>query len=201
MKCWKYLNWILYIWFIDNMALADVYNFYRRMEDEQVILSFKGEFSAELLTSILHIMESKMIELSIPMQMKKRVFNVLVECFQNLYHHIESVDADIPLDATKKAALVMVKYVDNKILVLTGNYIPKQSTDELKRKLSMVNELDEKELRELYQQRLLNNSVSQKGTAGLGIIDIARKSKNELGYEFIEVNDMYSFFCLNIVIE
>ncbi len=183
------------------MALTDVYNYYRRMEDEQVILSFKGEFSAELLTSILHIMESKMIELSIPMQMKKRVFNVLVECFQNLYHHIDTAPLDKTLDASKNSALVMVKYIDRKIMVLTGNYIPKESTSDLKRKLILVNELDESELRELYQQRLLNNSVSQKGTAGLGIIDIARKSKNELGYEFIEVNDEYSFFCLSIVIE
>lgn len=183
------------------MALTDVYNYYRRMEDEQVILSFKGEFSAELLTSILHIMESKMLELSIPMQMKKRVFNVLVECFQNLYHHIDDAPSETELDSTKNSALVMVKYVDNKIMVLTGNYIPKGSTADLKQKLVLVNELDERELRELYQQRLLNNSVSQKGTAGLGIIDIARKSKNELGYEFIEVNDEYSFFCLSIVIE
>ena len=190
------------VYLIPNiMALTDVYNYYRRMEDEQVILSFKGEFSAELLTSILHIMESKMIELSIPMQMKKRVFNVLVECFQNLYHHIDMAPGDKPLDASKNSALVMVKYIDQKIMVLTGNYIPKGSTNDLKRKLILVNELDEKELRELYQQRLLNNSVSQKGTAGLGIIDIARKSKNELGYEFIEVNDEYSFFCLSIVIE
>lgn len=183
------------------MALTDVYKFYRRMEDEQVILSFKGEFSAELLTSILHIMESKMIELSIPMQMKKRVFNVLVECFQNLYHHIDIASVDKPMDASKNSALVMVKYVDEKIMVLTGNYIPTASTDDLKRKLILVNELDEKELRELYQQRLLNNNVSQKGTAGLGIIDIARKSKNELGYEFVKVDDEYSFFSLRIVIE
>ena len=136
------------------MALTDVYKFYRRMEDEQVILSFKGEFSAELLTSILHIMESKMIELSIPMQMKKRVFNVLVECFQNLYHHIDIASVDKPMDASKNSALVMVKYVDEKIMVLTGNYIPTASTDDLKRELILVNELDEKELRELYQQRL-----------------------------------------------
>lgn len=183
------------------MALKDVYDFYQRMEDEKVILSFKGEFSAELLTSILHIMETKMIELSIPMQMKKRVFNVLVECFQNLYHHIDIASANAPLHGSRTAAIVMVKYVDQKILVLTGNYIPKVSTDELKRKLVLVNELDQKELKELYQQRLLHNSVSHKGTAGLGIIDIARKSKNELGYEFIEVDDNYSFFCLSIVIE
>ncbi len=183
------------------MALREVYNFYRRMEDEHVILSFKGEFSAELLTSILHLMESKMVELEIPLQMKKRVFNVLVECFQNLYHHIEVPNGEPELHASRNAVLVMVKYVNRKIMVLTGNYIPKESMADLKRKLILVNKLDEKELRELYQQRLLNNSVSLQGTAGLGIIDIARKSKNKLGYEFIGINDDYSFFCLNIVIE
>ena len=184
------------------MGLTDVYNFYRRMEDEHVILSFKGEFSSELLTSILHIMESKMIELSIPMQMKKRVFNVLVECFQNLYHHIETPEGILKsIEASKHGALVMVKYVDQRIIVLTGNYIPKDSMGDLKQKLVLVNELNEKELRELYQQRLLNNSVSQKGTAGLGIIDIARKSKKQLGYEFIDIDEDYAFFCLSIVIE
>ncbi len=183
------------------MALTDVYNFYRRMEDEHVILSFKGEFSAELLTSILHIMESKMVELDIAAQMKKRVFNVLVECFQNLYHHVEASSAEMQLNLEKHGALVMVKYVENKIVVLTGNYIPNENMTDLKRKLILVNELDEMELRELYQQRLLNNNVSSKGTAGLGIIDIARKSKNKLGYEFIDVNEDYSFFCLKIIIE
>ncbi len=183
------------------MGLTDVYNFYRRMEDEHVILSFKGEFSAELLTSILHIMESKMFELEIAVQMKKRVFNVLVECFQNLYHHIETTSTELKLNFEKNGALVIVKYVDKKIIVLTGNYIPTKNMSDLKRKLVFVNELDERELRELYQQRLLNNNVSTKGTAGLGIIDIARNSKNKLGYDFVEVDEKYSFFCLKIVIE
>lgn len=70
------------------MAISDVYGFYRRMEDEKVILSFKGEFTPELLTSILHIMESKMNKMGVSTKMKKRVFNILVECFQNLYHHM-----------------------------------------------------------------------------------------------------------------
>ena len=42
------------------MSLANVYSLYRTMEDENVILSFKGIVTAELLTSVLHIMEAKM---------------------------------------------------------------------------------------------------------------------------------------------
>ncbi|MFT5778820.1 MAG: hypothetical protein ACI837_001776 [Crocinitomicaceae bacterium] len=183
------------------MALTDVYDFYRRMEDEKVILSFKGEFTSELLTSILHIMEAKMLTLGVSQKMKKRVFNVLVECFQNLYHHIESIADDESSVLLQKSALIMVKHDADKIIVRTGNYLPNNGIDELKTRLSFVNGLNETELRELYQQRLLTNDLSEKGTAGLGLIDIARKSKNKLGYEFIEIDNNTSFFCLNVVIE
>ena len=38
----------------------------------------------------------------------------------------------------------------------------------------------------------------EKGGAGLGIIDLARKSGNKLNYEFNKVSNEYSFFCLTI---
>ncbi|MFT5858380.1 MAG: hypothetical protein ACI865_000467 [Flavobacteriaceae bacterium] len=183
------------------MALSDVYDFYRRMEDEKVILSFKGEFTSELLTSILHIMESKMNKMGISTKMKKRVFNVLVECFQNLYHHIESTGEDSEGITVQKSALIMVLHEKNKIIVRTGNYIPNEGIEVLQNRLAYVNTLNEEELRELYQQRLLKNDLSKKGTAGLGLIDIARKSKNKLGFEFIEIDTKTSFFCLDVVIE
>ncbi len=183
------------------MAITDVYDFYRKMEDEKIILSFKGEFTAELLTSILHILESKMNALNITTKKKKRVFNVLVECFQNLYHHIETQENDQIEVALQKSALVMVKHADDKFVVRTGNHVGNDGIPELKRKLAMVNALNTDELRDLYQTKLKNDSLSEKGTAGLGLIDIARKSKNKLEYEFLEIDDDSSFFCLNVVIE
>ena len=182
------------------MALSDVYDFYRKMEDEKVILFFKGEFTSELLTSILHIMENKMQTMGISSKMMKRVFNVLVECFQNLYHHIESTGDNAEEIAIQKSALIMVIHENDKIIVRTGNYIPNNDIDKLKERLAFVNGLSEHELREHYKKRLLKNDRTSKGTAGLGLIDIARKSKNKLGFEFIDINESASFFCLNIVI-
>lgn len=171
------------------------------MEDENIILSFKGEFTSDLLTSILHIMETKMHKLGISQKRKKRVFNVLVECFQNLYHHIERKNEDEQDLLIQKSALIMVKYVGDKIIVRTGNYVKNEGIEELENRLSMVNGLSEDGLRDLYQKKLLTSELSDKGTAGLGLIDIARKSRNKLEHEFVKVNDGCSFFCLNVVIE
>lgn len=182
------------------MAVTDVYQFYRSLEDEQIVLSFKGEFTAELLTSFLHIMENKMEELNTDPRKRKRVFNVLIECFQNLYHHIET-NSDSLKEGLKKSALIIVKHVDGKFIVRTGNHIDSSGKDELKSKLDMVNALSSDELRQLYKMKLENDPRTPKGTAGLGLIDIARKSKNKLGYEFIDIDKSDSFFCLNVNIE
>lgn len=183
------------------MAISEVYDFYRRMEDEHIILSFKGVFTAELLTSILNILESKMIRLEIPTKKKRRVFNILVECFQNLYHHIEELNEDKEAQLEKKTALVIVKYIDGDFIIKTGNYVNKELIPNLKEKLEAVNKLDQEGLRDLYRSNLQNEHRTAKGTAGLGLIDIARKSKKKLEYDFIDVNNNTEFFCLDVFVE
>ena len=182
------------------MAITEVYDFYRKMEDDKIVLSFKGMFTAELLTSILNILESKMVSLEISPKKKRRVFNVLVECFQNLYHHIEQVSEDKEMIEYQKSALIMVRYNDGEFMVRTGNFIKKEAIPELKFKLGQINSLDQEELRKLYREKLEKGERTEKGTAGLGFIDIARKSKSKLQFDFIDVDDSIGFFCLDVVI-
>ena len=192
----------MYIWMsLLTMALTEVYDFFKRMEDEKIILSFKGELSPELLTSILHVLERKIQEIDFAPLKRKRIFNVLVECFQNLYHHIDSVKLGENPDDVEKSALIIVKYIGEKFIVRTGNYIYNTDISELENKLKNVNELNTEELKSLYQSKLKNQARSIKGTAGLGFIDIARKSRGKLDYEFLEIDSKSSFFCLNVTID
>jgi hypothetical protein len=183
------------------MAITDVYDFYRKMEDDNIILSFKGVFTADLLTSILDILESKMVDLDISPKKKRRVYNILVECFQNLYHHIEELSDDEEMIEHQKTALIMVKHENGTFMVRTGNFISKDAINDLTSKLDVVNQLDADGLRDLYRATLQNEERTEKGTAGLGFIDIARKSKNKLEYDFIDVNSKTGFFCLNVIID
>jgi hypothetical protein len=56
------------------------------------------------------------------------------------------------------------------------------------------------ELKEYYKEILNNDEFSDKGGGGLGMIDIARKSGQKLNFNFIEVDNQYSFFSLSIKI-
>ena len=70
--------------------MLDIFEFYNQMERNKIMLSFKGDITSELLTSILQIMENKLENIQEEPKVKKKVYNVLVECLQNLYHHLDA---------------------------------------------------------------------------------------------------------------
>lgn len=184
------------------MSLSNIYDLYQTMERDNTMLSFKGVVTSDLLTSVLQIMESKLDHVEKSPKTKKKVYNVLVECLQNLYHHNEEISESEGLDFLfSKSALLMISKNADHYEVKTGNYIAKDKSKELKRKLDDINALDKDGLRDLYKSILNDGEMSDKGTAGLGMIDIARKSGNKLEYDFMPVDDNYDFFCLNVKID
>ncbi|MCB9334624.1 MAG: hypothetical protein H6586_00625 [Flavobacteriales bacterium] len=177
--------------------MNDIQDFYNMMERGNIMLSFKGEVTSDLLTSILQIMETKMETLDEPPKIKKKVYNILVECLQNLYHHI---DEDDKLTAqNEKSALFMIrKEQDGEYSIMTGNYIAQENVNNMKDRLDRINAMDKEELKDYYKEVLNNGEMSAKGGGGLGMIDIARKSGRKLEYNFAPVDDKFSFFSLNV---
>jgi hypothetical protein len=186
------------------MSLKNIYSLFKTLEKESILLSFKGVVTADLSTSVLQIMETKLTYMQESSRMKKKVFNIMVECLQNLFHHIG--EQDIPTEQRFGAidvssAMFMVARVGDSFYIRTGNYIENADAEDLEMKLEIINGLDTDGLRLYYQGILKNGAVSLKGTAGLGMIDIARKSGNKLEFEFIDIENGLQFFCLNVKID
>lgn len=176
------------------MGSIDVYEIYDRMEQENIMLSFKGYLSQDMLHSILEVIELKLVDFKAENKTKKRVYHVLVECLQNLYHHSKQ-------DTSKEQSIiVMVAKNANGYSVITGNYVSSNDVDTLRSKIREINSLDQNELKSLYRKVLNNGSYSNKGGGGLGIIDIARKSEEKLDYGIVPVDEFNSFFSLNVKI-
>ncbi len=179
--------------------MLDIYDFYDKMERNNIMLSFKGDITSELLTSILQIMESKLDNLQEEPKIKKKVYNVLVECLQNLYHHMDESNAEMQNEKVR-SAIFMIGKIDNQYNIITGNYIKKDNVEGLKKRLDDINLLSKEELKEYYKAVLNNGEMSLKGGGGLGMIDIARKTGEKLNFNFAPVDDKFSFFSLNIKI-
>lgn len=68
----------------------------------------------------------------------------------------------------------------------------------LQDKLDLINSLSKEELKDFYKQVLNEGTMSVKGTAGLGMIDIARKSGQKLEYCFNPINDGLTFLAFRL---
>jgi len=172
------------------------------MEQDNVLIAFKGSITSELLSSVLQIMETKMEDLHDTPKTRKKVFNVLVECLQNLYHHIDKFEIQgAPEEvAEKKSAIFSISRTIDCYYIITGNFVSNENVGNLKRRIDYINKLDRKELKEYYKRILNNGMVSEKGGGGLGFIDIAKKSGEKLQYNIRDLDTNYSFFTLTVKI-
>lgn len=176
-----------------------IYNIYKQLEEQNVILSFKGMMTSELLTNILQIMESKLDSFEERPKIKKKVFNILVECLQNLYHHIDEEDMG-KASKNERNSLFMIAKTKSTYSITTGNYIRPNEVEALQNRLDLINGMNREELKTYYKKVLNEGTMSDKGTAGLGMIDIARKSGKKLEYSFSSINDNLTFFSLSVKI-
>jgi hypothetical protein len=81
---------------------------------------------------------------------------------------------------------------------MTGNPIPKSNVETLIKNLNDLNAKDKEGLKEMYKDIIKNSQISEKGGAGLGFVDMARKSGEKLEFSFSNMDEEYDFFCLKV---
>lgn len=176
--------------------LDRVFDLYDELEKKRVMLSFKGDLSPELVTALLGLVERKMDLIEADQRVRKRVFNVVMECLQNLYHHNVRIAVDI--HTTDPQGVVMIAHNEKGYSVLTGNFMASDDVHGLKAHLDRINGCEPEQLRDLYKETLNDGRFGRAGGGGLGIIDIARKSGRKLEYGFVPYDKENAFFSLNV---
>jgi len=165
--------------------------------NENVILSFKGVVDSDKIAAILSDAEKALAETDSETSIKKKVYTILVEFLQNLFHHTEE---GLLSDKNSKTVQLHILYDDFNYYIITGNFIRNSNISPLKEWIDKINSLSEPEIKKRYLDVLQNAEFSKKGGANLGIIDIIRKSKSTLKYNFDEINDEVSYFELKATI-
>jgi len=164
--------------------------------DNEVLFLFKGEVSSTLIADSLEEIEAKIEDAS--NRSKKKIYNILVECMQNLYHHSSVLPNDETSDLKGKYGVCALSKNGVGYHIITGNFVQDVQKDFLTKHLDHINTLDQEALKELYKDILNNQEFSAKGGGGLGMVDISRKSGSKLAYKFIDYKEGYYFFSLDI---
>ncbi len=169
-----------------------IYELHKTMLERNLILVYEGEFNQEVTKSVLSMAERNMDSFGEDASIKRKVFNVMVECLQNICKHAVSLE-DRNL---KNNAIFMIGKDEAEYFITSGNVILSSQVPDMARKLELINSLDREGLKELYKSIIKTTELSSKGGAGLGFVDMARKSGNKLLFDFETVNEELTFFSL-----
>jgi hypothetical protein len=179
----------------------DINEYYNKLNGGDVLLAYKGSITSDLISNVLEVVEAKLEDLSEGSKVRKKVYNVLVEIMQNLFHHVEDLPQEMHEIFEPKFGVLVVSRVDNNVYkIITGNFINSGKIKILKDKIDKINSLSSDELKDMYKFILNHQKLSAKGGGGLGLVDIARKTGSKLEYSFENYNNDYYFFSLEVIV-
>ncbi|MDO9000662.1 MAG: SiaB family protein kinase [Bacteroidota bacterium] len=168
------------------LTIAELFNI---LNNFQLNYAYSGDFTNDLTERILSLAETNMEVESESLKMKKKVYFIIVESLQNITRHQGVSKSNGLMDG-----FFSIHKFSGGYLIGSGNTIENKNIESLSQKLEKVNSLNAEELKEYQKSVLSAGDFSEKGGAGLGLIEIVRKSGNKLSYDFINVDSQNSYF-------
>lgn len=172
------------------------YSLFKGMHEDNLEYTYRGIFTSTITDTILSLAETNLDNAEETRKVKKRVYFIMVEGLQNITRHqtenLEDKDvSDYP------GLFVLQRNGSEGYSITTGNLIQKDNRNLLKEQINKINSLDKGELKKYSLEILDQGSLSTKGGAGLGLIEIARKSGNKIHFDFKDISDEFAFFYMN----
>lgn len=182
---------------MDSFGNTDPYTIVTCVQRQRLLFSFSGNPSSDLNASIIDHIEKQLRTTEDPLRVQKRVVNIVIEALQNMYHHQHPLEDCFTGDAS---TILMVGRTSGGYIVTTGNYVDYDSELRLDQRLRELEILSDIELKERHVAALKDGLRTKKG-AGLGLIEMARRSSNNIQHKITKISNNLSFFSLHIEIK
>jgi hypothetical protein len=174
-----------------------IYDRYTNLSIKDITLLFEGQITHQVMKALTGLVEEQ-LDAVVEEKVLRRIYHVLVESLQNINRHAEAyVHRGSPYPGM---GLVLVAKNEKRFQVTTGNIVENAHAEEIALFLGKLNNMDKDALDDLYKKQLRDGVMSPKGGAGLGFIDIRRKTNNHIDYSFVKIDDETSFFIFTSII-
>lgn len=178
---------------LSNIKQNTVYNLFKAIQKDRLNYVYRGKFTKEMTQNIVELIESNLLSNEDERAVNRKVYHVMVEGLQNITRH----QAEIQHNMGQSYGLFALKKEEKKYYLTTGNIVENKDINDLSCKIDKLNQLDNAQLKNYHKEILKHGEMSEKGGAGLGLIDIARRAGSRLLYTFNKVNSKLSYFYLH----
>lgn len=171
---------------------SDLLEFYKNMDAARILFAFKGTISQAMLTQLSVVLKQQ-AESEPQIQV---LFGIFVELTQNVRHY----SAEQALDANGQpygVGVITVSEENDVYSISSGNAVTLETAARLMEQCTALNEMDKSSLNRAYKQQLLHEPPEGSKGAGVGLIEIARRSDYPLEGFIRDYKNDLKFFILN----
>lgn len=182
---------------IDPHFVIAIEIIYDNLISNGINIVYIGKFNHNVIKMFSSMAEEDMKKGTLDYTTQKRVYHAIVEVLQNMARHSDEISDK----SNVGRGLFMIGKKRNKYFIITSNRIKQSHIPKVEKSLQEINNANFEELNDMHHKQLKDGDLSKKGGAGLGLIDIARKSSKKILYNFIPINKHYSYFLMKVVID
>jgi len=182
---------------LDVSSIKSILTLYDELLKNGISLVYLGEFTHEITKMFTAMSEHEMDSQSEERTTRKRVYHTMVETLQNMNKHSDEISEEGDIGK----GLFMIGNNEERYYIITSNKVKRDRISHLENAIREVNAATPEELNVMYKQQLKDGKLSIRQGAGLGLIDIVRKTQQKLQYQFIPLDDEDNlFFILKVEI-
>ncbi|MBF0255953.1 MAG: hypothetical protein HQL47_05710 [Gammaproteobacteria bacterium] len=180
------------------MDAIDLFELREYFNQRQMMLCFNGPISRSLIEEVGNALKNYLQAENAHPSAAMDVFAVYIEMTQNIRHYAQSHGYS---DVDASATVVVARDCEGRYLVQAGNLVETADGEALVARLQQIGAMDKAQLKAAYKEQLRKpRTENVPSGAGLGMLDMARKTAQPLQASLSAAADGRSFFSLRALI-
>ncbi|MFP4620058.1 MAG: SiaB family protein kinase [Bacteroidales bacterium] len=172
---------------------------HQSMEQNSVIISYHGYLNYQITGDLIEKLEQMSGKMEVKKSTFRKIITLMIEMLENNYKYVNALNNHI-LETSPRKPYFRVKKEGSHFKLESGNPILKKDTNALRKKIEYINELSYDELQELYKNTMADGIYENKKGAGLGIMKMAKISRNNIRYSIIDNTSHTWYYTIEVVI-
>ena len=176
------------------METIDLFSLRTHFNRNRILLSFNGPISRSLIEEIGNALKNYLQAENAQPTAAMDVFSIYIEMTQNIRHYAQSRGYG---DLESAATVIVARDAEERYLVQAGNIVEAADGEALLARVDALASMDKAQLKATYKTQLRQPRDAAATTgAGLGLIDVARKSSLPLKGNLSPIDEERAFFSL-----
>ncbi len=181
------------------MLGSNLYELKEKFSNEGIIFCYSGYITEGTLMGLGEAIKKELILDETDSQTTRVIFGVFVEQVQNMIRYSSETESRED-DRDVRSGILTVGRGEKGFFVSCGNKINAKDVPRLEKALKTVQQMDRQELKKAWKDGLRSGPPEGSKGAGVGFIDIARKAKGGIAFDFNELDETNTFFTLKAFI-